>query len=502
MNMRVIVLALFACAFVSAEAARPVARWDVVPSQRVTGVFKAGVVAFHEKGVKVEFDVAGKKFVAENPKLNDRVGVWEYFVPINTEKLPDGPVAVKAKAVTLDGAEYYDLPELLLYADNKKSVGSHESVTIGPDESLKEAIAKVGDGGTVYLKKGVYTPQGLGGKDRKYWTTLTVAPGVKREEVEFVPGRPGANRLRFKGVTLACDFEGKYLSLLSGEGGATECWLDDCKLMNKKGRWAGNSNSFGNRMRGYVTGGETTEMNNGPDGELIRNHVVYKIASDVWTGSDRLVVNCSCHDVDPGKTGAHPDFHQSHCRAPDYVHDVILYNVSGYDCKCQGLFGLRLKDSAFVNVSFKCDNNMYTQYSDEMINVIFAHVTLVNQTWLWREGKKGKDGNFKPTDVRVINCNLRQMGGFADLHNGDGTAGLLVKANAFYGKDRKGGPAGLFGLDALQVEEGWKDAAAHDFALKSGSPALTHGMPLQCVPTDINGNPYPAGPRPCGAYAK
>ena len=48
-----------------AEAARPVARWDVVPYQRIDGVFKAGVVAFHDEGVKVVFDVAGKKFTAE-----------------------------------------------------------------------------------------------------------------------------------------------------------------------------------------------------------------------------------------------------------------------------------------------------------------------------------------------------------------------------------------------------------------------------------------------------
>ena len=92
--MRVLKLmsALFAVTAVdSAEGARPVARWDVIPHQRIEGVFKAGVVAFHEDGVKVVFDVAGKKFTAENPKLNDRTGVWEYYVPINAAKLPDGP---------------------------------------------------------------------------------------------------------------------------------------------------------------------------------------------------------------------------------------------------------------------------------------------------------------------------------------------------------------------------------------------------------------------------
>jgi hypothetical protein len=40
-------------------AARPVARWDVVPDQRVSGVFRAGVCAFHEDGVRVAFSLNG-----------------------------------------------------------------------------------------------------------------------------------------------------------------------------------------------------------------------------------------------------------------------------------------------------------------------------------------------------------------------------------------------------------------------------------------------------------
>ena len=499
---RFAILAVVAAATVVANAARPVARWDVIPHQRFAGVFKAGVVAFHEDGVKVTFTVAGKTFVAEEPKLNDRTDVWEYYVPINAAKLPDGPIVVKATATTLGSApESFELPELLLYANSKGTQGSKAEVTIGPDESLADAIKKVGDGGTVYLKKGVYSLSSIGGRDWKFWTTLAAAPGVKREDVEFSPGRPGGDKLRFKGVTLFCDAEGKYAPIIAGENGATCCWIDDCLITNKKGRWASNSNLLGNRMRAYVTGGETTEMGNGPGGELIRGHYVHKITSDVWTGSDRLVVNCRCDDVDPGKTGAHPDFHQSHAPAPHWVHDVILYNVSGYGCKCQGLFGIRLRDSAFVNVSFKCDNGMYSQYSDDMENVIFAHITIVDQTWLWREGKPPK-GTFNPKDVRVFNCVFAQMGGFGALANGDGTAGLKVHHNAFYGKDKKGRACGEYGSETLRIERTFADEANHRYALPKGSPAAKHGVALQCVPADIAGKPYPKGPRPCGAYAE
>ena len=121
-NGRILFLAAVAAASGMAEAARPIARWDVVPHQRIDGVFKAGIVAFHEDGVEVEFDIAGRKFVADAPLLNDRTGVWEFYVPIDVSKLPDGPISIKATATSLGSApESFKLPELPLYANAKKT---------------------------------------------------------------------------------------------------------------------------------------------------------------------------------------------------------------------------------------------------------------------------------------------------------------------------------------------------------------------------------------------
>ena len=505
-----VILALMLCgASRSLFAARPVARWDVIPDQRVSGVFKAGVCAFHEDGVRVEFSVNGKKvFTAAAPSHNDRTGVWEYVFPLNTAGYADGEVTLGAVAVTLGAkAESYALPDLHLYANGHGSLSVKEVVWVdaqngkdtaagsqrAPLRTLQAAMKKVPVGGTVNLQPGIYPLGGLGGKDRKFWTTIQAAPGVKREDVQLSAGRPGANRLHFKGVTLFCDAEGGYAPIVSGENGATCCWLDDCVTMNKKGRWAANGRVFGNRMVGYVTGGITTELDDGPGCTLQRNHTVKKISSDVWTGSDCLVVNCTSEDVDPGKTGSHPDFHQSHAVDPGWVHDVILYNVSGYNCKSQGLFGVRLRDSAFVNIVFERhpDTTFYSQYSGPMENVIFAHITLINQTWLWREG-------YAPTDVRVFNNVFSSMGGYKTF---DGTDGLFVSHNAFYATDRKGKPTGDYGLECVHVERSFVDEAARNYHLASGSAALTAGRPLQCVPADIDGKLYPAGARPCGAYA-
>ncbi len=493
----------------AASAARPVARWDVVPWQRVDGVFRAGVCAFHEDGVQVRFTVNGTPAgTAKAPSLNPRTRVWEYVLEFDTSKYPDGEVTLGARAVSAGAEpESFDLPALTLFANGKGTLsvkevvwadaGNGDDAAAGTEEAplktLKAAMRKVAPGGTVRLKAGLYNAGGIGtGKDGPYWTTVEAAPGLAPEAVEIGPGpmRPGGmRRLKFRGVTLFCDQKGGYVPILVGEQGAAAVWTDRCRMLNKAGRWAANSNAFGNGYVAFVTGGVTTEMMNGPGGSLVRDHRIETLASDVWTGSDRLVVNCSCRDVDGGDTGSHPDFHQSYCREPDWVHDVILYNVSGRACKCQGLFGSRLRDSAFVNVLFERQPNNYfvSQYSGPMENVLFAHVTLAGQVFLWRK-------DFKPKDVRVVNCLMPSMSSY-DGFSGDGTGGLLATHNHFSDGKR------AFGLDSTKGDPLFKNPEAYDYSPAPGSPAASTGMPLACVPADLAGTPYPAGARPAGALA-
>ena len=499
------ILALAAPAF----AARPIARWDVIPDQRVSDIFRAGVCAFHEDGVSVEFRVNGEiAYIAEKPTLNPRTGVWEYVYPVNTALLPDGPVTLGARAFTLAATpEEYTLPDLPLFANHGGSLTVTDTLWVdsvngddtaagteaAPFLTLKAAVKRIPVGGTVYLKAGEYECGGLGGgSNRPYWTTVAAAPGVARDDIQIAKGRPGTQRLRFKGVSLYCDADSSYTAILDGENGNHSVWLDDCKCYNKKGRWAANANVFGNRYVAYVTGGLTTELCNGPGGDLIRNHEVRKIASDVWTGSDRLVVNCTASDVDGGNTGAHPDFHQSHVVPPGWVHDVILYNVTGYHCKCQGFFGLRLRDSAFVNVVFERteESDFLSQYSGPMENVLYAHVTIQNQHWLWR-------GDYAPVDVRFLNCCLTSMGTLKTerTFDGSGANGLLV-SNCFFTN-----PKGVFGLNALSGDPLFADTNASDYALLADSPALANFRPFQCIPTDFRGVPWsdePSGLRTLG----
>jgi hypothetical protein len=267
---------------------------------------------------------------------------------------------VQAQAVPLGAGHLStDLKSLPLYANAGGTLTPKAPVwadcEAGDDESgdgteaeplktIRQALKAAGDGGTVYLKAGKgYSAQSLGGgKKRTYWTTIAAAPGIKRDDVEIGPGRTGTDKLRFHNVTLYSDPPTRvYNTILSGENGSTIVWLDDCRMYNRKGRWDGGGVVFGNRYVGYVTGGITTEMDNGPGGVLVRNHKIHKITSDALT-SARTAINVEVRGIDRGPTSAHPDWHQSYTGGADKYKTCILYNCSGFDCLSQGFFGHNL----------------------------------------------------------------------------------------------------------------------------------------------------------------
>ena len=286
--------ALFAAPAIS--AARPVAQWDVVPHQRLKEPFKAGVVAFYDKPFYVEFTINGKKAAkVDNPTLNDRTKVVEHWFTIDPAsfdiaKLKENKLVVGAKAVAEDGTSH-KLPDLLLYCDKDGNLGSKKTIWLdqadgidynegtkeSPVKTMKQAVKRAGDGGTVFLSKpGVYTAERIGGgNDRKYWTTIMPAPGLTRKDIRIKGGRTGCDKLKFKDVQIFCDIEGGQGYALAGVDDKSSCWLEDCIVRNKGGRAVARTFVFGNRLTGYVTGGATTEMANGPCCKIVRNHMPY-----------------------------------------------------------------------------------------------------------------------------------------------------------------------------------------------------------------------------------
>jgi len=539
MSAAFIVLAMTACAgaqeaapaekpapAAEAKATKVIAAWDVVPHQVITEPFTVGVVAFHETGCAVWFTVTqppmgegaqaegaeGRPAGAElkhvslvqvdRPTLNARTGVWEFVLAVDPAKLADGPFAVWATAKPLGEGREVELDTLILHANAKGTLDLGRTVWAdcdkGDDEggdgteakpfkTLSKAVQVAGDGGTVYLKAGKdYSGQKIGGGlKRTYWTTITAAPGLARDDVEIGPGRTGCDKLRFKGVTLYSDPPKRgYNTILAGENGRTSVWVDDCRMYNRKGRWGGGGNAFGNRYVGYVTGGITTEMDNGPGGVLVRNHKIIKITSDALTSAG-TAINCEVRDIDPGKTGAHPDWHQSYTGGDDKYKTCILYNCSGLACQSQGFFGHNLKDSAFVNCIFhKLPGHALSQYSGHMDHVLWLHCTVPNQSWLWR-------GTLHGDNCYVLN------GIFANMQEAQGgdASGFTISHNHFLNPDR------AMGEHRTTGDPQFADAEKLDFHVKATSPAARSGQPLQCVPADIDGKPRDPKSPTRGCYA-
>ena len=109
-----------------------------------------------------------------------------------------------------------------------------------------------------------------------------------------------------------------------------------------------------------------------------------------------------------------------------WAENLIVYGLKGSGLECQIFNIQRLRDSAFVNVSFTDvahGNTVASSASDEMENVIFSKFSLPNQTWRWRYSKSGR-GDFKPSGVIVKNSEFGAMEGFEVR---DGSKGLELR---------------------------------------------------------------------------
>jgi hypothetical protein len=150
--------------------------------------------------------------------------------------------------------------------------------------------------------------------------------------------------------------------------------------------------------------------------------------------------------------------------------------VWGKRCISQGFFGHNLRDSAFVNCLFhKGDTVMVSQYSGPLDHVLFLHLSLPNQSWLWRDG-------FQPTNCHMIDCLLTSLSTSPKAQS----AGLTYEAVHVTGAKSPIGTGGSVGTVTFV------DAGKLDFRPAPDSAAAAGGTPLQCVPADLSGRPYDA----------
>ena len=370
----------------------PIARWDVVPYQRIEQgeTLNAGIVAFSKTGIDtVRFRVnGGAPIDVTAMTFNTRTQVHEYWLPIRAADLSnDGPFTVEATVYGRDGG-LRELPALALVANPHGTLpapqawvaASGGNDATGQVNNSSKRYATIGgaingirawmrsngygdhaDGGIVRLLSGTHTMDNGGDYDwfstSTEWLTITTAAGgtpantIIRDRASLAPA---TRLLRCQGVTLRSGGKYRYVLLQNDAVADPHLWIEDCDMIGS-GRWVAGSHPIPqNWNKKWFTESYLYDVDFAVGGgEMARNLVIEHIGNDVFQHCP-MVVNCSADDVDPGDTGWHTDAWQWF--SPSGPNNTIVYNFRFSDghyqsmmCRTGVASAAKAENVAFVN---------------------------------------------------------------------------------------------------------------------------------------------------------
>lgn len=411
---------------------KSIARWDVVPYQTFTGLFKIGVVAFHTEGIdRVSFSVDGGPWKdATSMTLNSRTGVTEYCAVLKASLHADGPIQVRAIAYPVNGVPRLlagdtdsgngevslflnanaggTLPANVAYVDSTNGSDSTGDGTSGnPFQSIMKAAFAVqtangtgnADGGTVYLLAGDHV---LGTYDFNLqtttvngWLTIAAAPGLAQSDVT-ITGSATSDGIRttlvhIQGITIA--------GILDTVNGCF-LWTDGCDIVGP-GRTVDSSPGYAPNFSAWATNSEIHGWALGITGSVIRDCTAHDLAGVAYQNGG-LVVNSVAYDLDATGTINHPDVYQFFGNKGN----VILYGLTtDGGVKAQGVFcgtDIDLTDAAIVNCHI--DNAVSGvgrcfSFSGPTKNLYVKDSTFIG-------GQMQFDGDFAATDVVIENSSF------------------------------------------------------------------------------------------------
>jgi len=328
--------------FVSAIGLTPIARWDVVPYQRINAgeTLNLGVVAFSKEGIdRVEFIISGQGYsggmkTATEMSLNPQTGVWEYWVPLSASEFSsDGVINVEAVVYGRDGGvrtkdthgggEGLDALNLSVYpsgaqpkeiwvsvtgSDSNPGTRNSPVATVGKAMKIIE-IANGGkaDGGIVRLMPGNYS-MNAGGYSSintlNEWITITRDySGTKENTIinrtgHYLERLPTTKLLKVSGVTIRGTREWVESIFYRSNLG----WADNCYVIGydwHEGLLAERETSPVQNAQ-YLTNCNITNTMWGADRALLaRNLSIYHIGDDAIRQTP-FVINSRVFDMQPG----------------------------------------------------------------------------------------------------------------------------------------------------------------------------------------------------------
>ncbi|MHB8790234.1 MAG: hypothetical protein ACYDBT_10180 [Desulfobulbaceae bacterium] len=361
-------------------ALTPIARWDVVPYQRIEygSSLNIGVVAFSKPGIKkVEFTATGQGYsggtkTSTSMSLNSTTGTWEYWVSFPASDFSSNGAITITATVTDNNANTRNLAlPMLVYGASAFSPvtcwvhpvsGSDSTCAVNnesaPCKTIGGAAAKINaanggnsDGAIIYLQEGTYSLASTSISTSGQWVKITKDKDANRDNVILQKGSGAISGgyIHFDSVTLKSTGAFAYVST------PTRLWTHNCRKIGS-GRWIAGSNpiAFSDSNNHYSTNDYTYNVDFAYyQAALVRGATIEIIGNDVFQNTS-MVVNCTANDMSNGTTGLHADGYQSHTSGVPTPSNRIIYNYKLTDASYQGVFlradaGLAT-DNAFVNV--------------------------------------------------------------------------------------------------------------------------------------------------------
>jgi len=449
--------------------ARAIARWNVVPFQKIDTEIEIGVVAFHMNGIeRVDFSANGGKIISVRiPKFNKRTKVLEYSVRLQVEGLKDQKIDLRATAIPNSGVSR-DLEPLILFANaqgrydgktvyvtNKKIQGTENGTEKSPFSSIAKALKKAGDGGRVILlDPGFYSLAGKTGlKGIDTWISIEGRSNLDRRNIilglkERKLVRLDVDKLKFKNVSLDV---GSYIQIYPEI--TTFVWFDDVRWFDGKG-WAykhKGQNLIPVRTSKYIGGYFVTKsvsedsLYGFPDAKLVRNSHLERISGDALQGV-QMVLNVTVNNMDGNVRAHHSDILQ-------YFGDfdnVIVFGLKATNIyNTQNIFLDHYKSTfqnmAFVNIAVdnKKGNPPFTQLNSRQNHILFYYLSMPSQSWILRDDMPNKK-KFAPKNVIIKNSILgmvkRGKNGWKGLPMGMNVSNTHFTSGEAHGQAATRGP--------------------------------------------------------------
>ncbi|MDD5148478.1 MAG: hypothetical protein PHH08_03365 [Candidatus ainarchaeum sp.] len=326
----------------------PVARWDMVPYQRINAgeTLNLGVIAFSKNGIeKIEFSITGQGYsggtkTATTMALNPQTNVWEYWVPLSANEFSsDGTITIEATATGKDGGirnkttgggglgldaltfnvnPNNGLPQPAAWVDIR---GNDETGAVNDSAKPFRTIGRAVDGIRLWKQSNGYANNSDGGIVRlnpgdhnmengriwseipmeNEWVTITTAAGGNKANTSLRNGNGGTPRLKLlkiEGITLKSSATNNFA--VYNQLANASIWIDKSDLIGP-GRYveAGYTIMLGPNQSLYYTDDYFTALDFAVAGaKIARNVTIEHIGEDAFRQTS-LIANSRADDLSP-----------------------------------------------------------------------------------------------------------------------------------------------------------------------------------------------------------